>query len=93
LNGDSIPLLQLFWSFSSLVTLLQQIMSCSRILSICSGCVVKNVARFLSESEILALTRVSTSAASCNTAVRKYSAGPHNLLEKSYKRGKAPEEL
>ena len=27
------------------------------------------------------------------TAVRKYSAGPHNLLEKSYKRGKAPEEL
>ena len=29
----------------------------------------KNVARFLTESEILALTRVSTSAASCNEAL------------------------
>ena len=36
MNGDSIPLLQLFWTISSLVTLLQQIMSCSRILSNCS---------------------------------------------------------
>ena len=31
--------------------------------------IVKNVARFLSESEILALTRVNTSAASCNEAL------------------------
>ena len=31
--------------------------------------VKKNVARFLSESEILALTRVNTSAASCNEAL------------------------
>jgi hypothetical protein len=27
------------------------------------------------------------------TADRKYPAGPHNLLEKSYKRGIAPKEL
>ena len=28
-----------------------------------------------------------------NTAVRKYSAAAHNLLEKSYKGGNAPKEL
>ena len=40
----------------------------------------QNVARFLSESEILALTRVNTSAASCNEALHSPMIVPVGLL-------------